>query len=838
MSITSGGQSYNPSYPVANVNNSTKGFRDNFATIKFAIEKLQTAKSVGAPDGEISPTSNDSIMFLSAKPDLNTGLILLKAEFNSTGFSVPANRPASPALGTICHENGLLYFYNGTMWQNFIERVGDTVTLPNIVATNKVTLNYVPSSPTDAVSVQWVQDYLATLPSGGTDPAVYARLLAVESGLSDEITVRAQEDSLLRDLINVESVRNDGQDATLVSLGQQLDQTRNTLNLRMDSVEDLANQVSSDFSELSQVVGNAVAQVDALTLEVEDALALERAERIAASDALSARIDVINDVIIADLSAEIEAERQARSAADQILQTGLTATNTNLNTERAARIAQGNVQQNSIVALADAVDQANAIVMGVGSRIDVIADDLITERTNREAGDLAERLARQNAVQALTGSIAAESTARQNADQVLGGNIAAESTARQNADQVLGGNIAAESTARQNADSVLSGEIAAESAARAGDVQSLQSDIAAESAARDQAIQNEAAARDSAIASETADRNAAIAAETSARNAAINAESTARGNAISAEQSTRQQADAALQSQIDALQGGSGDFLSKSAGGTVSAPVTFADAVTINGGSLTLVNSDFYLPGSNITIDAGNSLFFNKIPNSSGVGDGGFLTFYQNNMLYAVHISQADRDAYNADVAANGKEAADATREFSLMVLGSTNDPANASNADNVAIEPAADLFLNPGWTGQGAARTQNIGISSVYVGDGIDWRIKMERANGNITTKGRIDADGDIVGLSDESVKDNVTQITGALDKIEALTGVLYTRNDMESDRTHMGLIAQATMKAAPEVVFDRADGKLGVAYGNLVALLVEGIKELRAEIETLKKG
>ena len=62
------------------------------------------------------------------------------------------------------------------------------------------------------------------------------------------------------------------------------------------------------------------------------------------------------------------------------------------------------------------------------------------------------------------------------------------------------------------------------------------------------------------------------------------------------------------------------------------------------------------------------------------------------------------------------------------------------------------------------------------------------------------------------------------------------FERVDMESGVRHAGVIAQDVQKVLPEVVREGDDGKLTVAYGNIVGLLVEAIKELRQEINTLK--
>ena len=57
-----------------------------------------------------------------------------------------------------------------------------------------------------------------------------------------------------------------------------------------------------------------------------------------------------------------------------------------------------------------------------------------------------------------------------------------------------------------------------------------------------------------------------------------------------------------------------------------------------------------------------------------------------------------------------------------------------------------------------------------------------------------------------------------------------------MEDEPRQSGVIAQEVEKVLPEVVRTAQDGNKTVAYGNMVGLLIESIKELKAEIETLK--
>ena len=99
----------------------------------------------------------------------------------------------------------------------------------------------------------------------------------------------------------------------------------------------------------------------------------------------------------------------------------------------------------------------------------------------------------------------------------------------------------------------------------------------------------------------------------------------------------------------------------------------------------------------------------------------------------------------------------------------------------------------------------------------------------------GSLTAQGDIAGLSDARLKENVEVIPNALDKVCNLRGVVYDRIDTGARQT--GLIAQEVLEVLPEAVIDNGE-HLAVTYGNLVGLLVEAIKELREEVERLKDG
>jgi hypothetical protein len=107
----------------------------------------------------------------------------------------------------------------------------------------------------------------------------------------------------------------------------------------------------------------------------------------------------------------------------------------------------------------------------------------------------------------------------------------------------------------------------------------------------------------------------------------------------------------------------------------------------------------------------------------------------------------------------------------------------------------------------------------------------------GTITPTGALTMSSSITANSDRRIKNNIIKINNALDKISDISGVYYNRIDIETDKRRIGFIAQDIQKVLPEVVhYDHQVDRYSVAYGEITALLLEGIKELKAENDLLK--
>jgi len=89
---------------------------------------------------------------------------------------------------------------------------------------------------------------------------------------------------------------------------------------------------------------------------------------------------------------------------------------------------------------------------------------------------------------------------------------------------------------------------------------------------------------------------------------------------------------------------------------------------------------------------------------------------------------------------------------------------------------------------------------------------------------------------LSDINYKKNIKTVENGLDKIVSLRGVSYDWK--QSDRPSYGVIAQELEEVLPELVHGGfGDDPKTVNYNGIIGVMIESIKELKQEVETLKK-
>ena len=233
----------------------------------------------------------------------------------------------------------------------------------------------------------------------------------------------------------------------------------------------------------------------------------------------------------------------------------------------------------------------------------------------------------------------------------------------------------------------------------------------------------------------------------------------------------------------------------------------------------------------------------------------------------ALKVSNSATTATNANTA-SAIVARDASGNFSAGTITATLTGAASSVANTLTIGSGLG---GSSYNGSAAVTITNTGVTSNVAGTGITVSgatgavtISIPQA---ITTSSNVQFGGVGVGTagatnevratgevtafysSDARLKENVTPITNALEKLSQIRGVEFdwTQSHIDSRggedgyfvrRHDVGVIAQEVEAVLPEVVADREDGFKAVKYEKMIPLLIEAIKELQAEVAELKKS
>ena len=155
-----------------------------------------------------------------------------------------------------------------------------------------------------------------------------------------------------------------------------------------------------------------------------------------------------------------------------------------------------------------------------------------------------------------------------------------------------------------------------------------------------------------------------------------------------------------------------------------------------------------------------------------------------------------------------------------------------------VSIAANSDIRLAAGnWTGEAPNNNAKIQAHGNHLYFQVHDTFRFRNGSGSdkltINNGGNLVAQGNVTAFSDIRLKKDIELIPNALDKVLSLRGVTYT--DIESDDRRTGVIAQEVQSVLPEAVQENEE-YLSVAYGNLVGLLIESVKELEARVRELE--
>tara|TARA_B110000858_G_C17757665_1_gene452898 strand:+ start:342 stop:1166 length:825 start_codon:yes stop_codon:yes gene_type:complete len=251
-----------------------------------------------------------------------------------------------------------------------------------------------------------------------------------------------------------------------------------------------------------------------------------------------------------------------------------------------------------------------------------------------------------------------------------------------------------------------------------------------------------------------------------------------------------------------------------------------ADSTYIDNGELAINTADGILYSSD-----GSSLLTLSVDTTYSVGDGGLT---QKNFTTTL---KDKLDAIATDANLYVLPDAVSANKFSVT-SGNGNGYTFSGTADTYSIQmgnnqedhgTVTDYSMHFTMGSEGVARGFTFGPTRTTVKASINAATGAFLSNDNITA------------YSDARIKDNIEVIPNALNKLQQISGYTYTRTDVEDkDKKYTGVIAQEVLKVLPEAVElgTSEDDTMSVAYGNMVGLLIEAVKELKSQVDELRES
>ena len=219
------------------------------------------------------------------------------------------------------------------------------------------------------------------------------------------------------------------------------------------------------------------------------------------------------------------------------------------------------------------------------------------------------------------------------------------------------------------------------------------------------------------------------------------------------------------------------------------------------------------------------------------------FNFYNDNNGYAQLYMHAGATAY-VKIQANGNSYFNGGN----VGIGSTNPTSISANTNSLTVGSSRnDLSGAIAYQSNGTTKAQSYWDSTgwlTYVNSGTARWYTNATLNMELNTSGTLTVKADLVAYgspSDKRLKENIKPIESALDKVMKLEGVTFDWIQKEDQilniKEDIGFIAQDVQKVVPDLVRENEDGMLSMRHQGIAPILLEAIKELKAEIEELKK-
>jgi hypothetical protein len=308
----------------------------------------------------------------------------------------------------------------------------------------------------------------------------------------------------------------------------------------------------------------------------------------------------------------------------------------------------------------------------------------------------------------------------------------------------------------------------------------------------------------------------------------------------------------------NALTGGNGIDVTNAAGGiTISHSDTSSAASSNNSGRTYIqdIGLDTYGHVTSLATRTHSNAAI-TLTAGSGMSGGGSFDLDQSS-AETITISHSDTSSqatsnnsgrtYIQDIGLDtyGHVTSLSTATETVVNTNTTYTAGNGLGLTGTVFSVSSDLIGKVHSIGDSSSNKIVTAVNSISFTAGNALRAKL-------LSSGTLHVSGDVLAfsstISDERLKDNATEIKGALNKIEAMRGVSYTWNKgSRKGQKDIGVIAQEVEQVIPEIVreykfevgeFEGDETKYKtVDYEKLSAVLIEAIKELSAKVKTLEK-
>jgi hypothetical protein len=291
--------------------------------------------------------------------------------------------------------------------------------------------------------------------------------------------------------------------------------------------------------------------------------------------------------------------------------------------------------------------------------------------------------------------------------------------------------------------------------------------------------------------------------------------------------------------------GNSGYYLTTD--GSVS---SWAAAPSPNNGTLNMGVSGTGLSGSaTFTADQSGTSTFTVTSNATSSNTASTIVARDASGDFSAGTITASLSGNATTSSSTTGNAATATALQTARTIGGVSFDGTA----NISL-PGVDTAGNQDTSGNAATATSATTATTATTANGLntgnDYQVNsLGVGTAGSATTGEIRATDNITAYysSDARLKENVAPIGDALDKLDMIRGVTYDWTDSYIEakggedgyfvrKNDVGVIAQEIERVLPQLVAENNQGFKAVRYERLVALLIEAVKELRAEVKALK--